>query len=405
MVRNHLTKQLTVKTGNLFHGLYSKPHSRISLIGICILFTFLIQIISGVMIAFSLNCDPMNIPMSRNEEDMEDLYTDDFFWLHERGVDYSFILIYAHMFRKLQIASFTKKQEGAWKTGVLLLLLLHVVTFLGLVLCCTHLSEVTLTIAANMLHSAVLKYGKIYWWIFPNQELNVDTVTRLMYAHYLSALFLFAAAVYHSLEMHRDWKDSVFDESQKHELAWFDDVFKNELVVFCQVLFIVSGSSLFLYDLSEPSSTELFMWGDVGSVSEIRFYGVTPHWYFRAYMAWLIVCPHHYLGLGGLVFFLVSLYYQPNIKNLVKSTGSLVFWTESPTVVAMNITLLLSVLYGVSYLPYGKFFNRLGGNPMSLLSFSFVLIYLSAPIYIWLYSLNWKFHKVSRNTRVVWNFM
>ena len=113
MFRNHISKQITTKIGNLFHGLYSKPHSRISLVGICILFTFVIQIISGVMIAFSFNCDPMNIPMSRNEEDMEDLYTDDFFWLHERGVDYSYILIYAHMFRKLQIASFTKKQEGA----------------------------------------------------------------------------------------------------------------------------------------------------------------------------------------------------------------------------------------------------------------------------------------------------
>ena len=66
------------------------------------------------------------------------------------------------MIRKFKIASFNKKQEGAWKTGVFLLLFLHVVTFFGLVLCCTHLSEVTLTIAANMLHSVVMKYGKIY---------------------------------------------------------------------------------------------------------------------------------------------------------------------------------------------------------------------------------------------------
>lgn len=343
---------------------------------------------SGIMISFSLNCDPMNIPMSRNEEDMEDLYTDDFFWMHERGVDYSYILIYSHMFRKFQLGSFNKKQEGAWKTGVFLLLFLHVVTFFGLVLCCTHLSEVTLTIAANMLHSAVMKYGKIYWWVFPNQELNVDTVMRLMYAHYVTAFLLLAAAIYHSLEMHYDWKDSVHDESQKHEFSWFDDVIKNEVLAYLQVLTYVALISLYLYKSSEPASTELFMWGDVGAVSEIRFYGVTPHWYFRAYMSWLIVCPHHYLGLGGLLFFMLSLYYQPQIKNINRGANGFVVWTNSPTIVFLNVAFVLSILYAVSYLPYGKFFNRLGGNPATLASFSFILIFLSTPIYIWLNYIN-----------------
>ena len=79
MLLNHITKLLTLRVSNLFHTLTSKPHSRVSLVGICVLFIFIFQIISGIMISFSLNCDPMNIPMSRNEEDMEDLYTDDFF--------------------------------------------------------------------------------------------------------------------------------------------------------------------------------------------------------------------------------------------------------------------------------------------------------------------------------------
>lgn len=96
-----------------FYTLRSPNHNQLSLIGIFILFVFIIQLLSGVMLSFSLNCDPMNIPMSRNEEDMEDLYTDDFFWLHERGVDYSFIFIYFHIMRKLHIGGYTTKQEGA----------------------------------------------------------------------------------------------------------------------------------------------------------------------------------------------------------------------------------------------------------------------------------------------------
>ena len=41
-----------------------------------------------------------------SEEDLEDLYADDFFWLHERGVDLIFIFSYSHLLRKLYINVF-----------------------------------------------------------------------------------------------------------------------------------------------------------------------------------------------------------------------------------------------------------------------------------------------------------
>lgn len=55
-----------------------------------------------------------------------------------------------------------------------------------------------------MLATATAKYGKIYWWVFPAEELNTDTVLRMMYGHYTTAFIIFAAAVLHSLEMHYD---------------------------------------------------------------------------------------------------------------------------------------------------------------------------------------------------------
>jgi hypothetical protein len=35
--------------------------------------------------------------------------------------------------------------------------------------------------------------------------------------------------------------------------------------------------SLYLYPEPEALSYELFMWGDVGFVTDVRFYGVAPH--------------------------------------------------------------------------------------------------------------------------------
>jgi hypothetical protein len=37
------------------------------------------QLVSGTMLSFSLVTEPMVIPMNREEEDVENIYTDDFF--------------------------------------------------------------------------------------------------------------------------------------------------------------------------------------------------------------------------------------------------------------------------------------------------------------------------------------
>ena len=55
------------------------------------------------MLSFSLIPEPMIVPIVREEEDIEDLFIDDFFWLHERGVDLLFIFLYMHLFRKLYL--------------------------------------------------------------------------------------------------------------------------------------------------------------------------------------------------------------------------------------------------------------------------------------------------------------
>jgi hypothetical protein len=41
--------------------------------------SILSQLISGIMLSFSLIPEPMLVPIVRDEEDLEDLYTDDFF--------------------------------------------------------------------------------------------------------------------------------------------------------------------------------------------------------------------------------------------------------------------------------------------------------------------------------------
>jgi len=147
---------MNINIGNLlkyFATLSVSFHDINSLFGFFTFLTIFANLLSGTMLSFSLIPEPMIVPIVRNEEDLEDLYTDDFFWMHERGVDLIFVFSWLHLFRKLYLNVFEYEHEATWKSGVFSFLIFQVVVFLGLVLCCTHLSEITLTIAANIFHT------------------------------------------------------------------------------------------------------------------------------------------------------------------------------------------------------------------------------------------------------------
>lgn len=350
------------------------------------------------MLALSLLPEPMLIPIVRDEEDLEDLYIDDFFWLHERGVDLIFIFSYIHLFRKLYLNIFEFEQEASWKSGVFTFLVFQVVVFCGLVLCCTHLSEITLTIAANILHTFFLFYGKFYWWVFTDKQLNCDTLIRLAYAHYIAAFYMAYIAVLHGIDMHYDWKNETSYDGLETEMIWWDEALSNELGNTVNMLLIIIIFCYFFYPEPEALSYEIFMWGDIGLVPDVRFYGVAPHWYFRPFMAWLIVCPHHKTGIFGLVFFFFVLFHQPTLHGVNEQNGylkrSLLVSKAkfdrsnlySSSYLNQEVTLFYQLFYGffigcalytTSFLPYGRFYNRLSGNIGMLGAYMYVFIYLS----------------------------
>jgi hypothetical protein len=57
---------------------------------------------------------------------------------------------------------------------------------LGICLSASHLSDLTLTVAANIYWSLLNNTHKSYYFIFTNKHLNADELMRLMLLHYIS---------------------------------------------------------------------------------------------------------------------------------------------------------------------------------------------------------------------------
>lgn len=420
--RNDLTSQFSklMYIVKYFNNLKISYHNLNALWGFIVFITIFSQCISGTMLSFSLVNDSLLISNSREEEDGENNYTDDFFWLHERGVDLVIISSFFHLLRKIYLGISDLEQEYSWKTGVFAFLIIQITIFAGLVLCTTHLSEITLVIAANALHTFFVFTGKPYWWFFTDKHLNTDTIIRLMYLHYCIAFYLLFLGLIHGIDMHYDWKAKGFFNGIKQQLSWWDEALANELRLLVNCLVILGCIGEYLYAEPEALSYEIFMWGDIGLVTDIRFYGVAPHWYFRPYMAWLIACPYHYVGIFGLVFFFVVLYFQVSLfgvsdqENLKQTNTIYSFFNDLKITLRQNTILsnfiprfllnksslsnyndwnainydlslqwlisfaffFLSILYTLSYLPYGRFYNKVGGNTGLLVAYFYIFSFL-----------------------------
>ena len=379
-----------------------KNHYGLSIVGIIIILTFVLQLVSGVSLALSLVPETMLVASSRDEEDADALFTDDFFWLHERGVDIIFIFSYTHLARKLYLVNNYLSQEFAWKSGAFILMLLQIVTFLGLVLCSTHLSDITLKIAANTMHQIFNLKTKIYWWLFTDKDLNTDTLIRLAYAHYISAFILAMLVIVHAVDMHFDWKSDQNLDGLKNEMQWWNEVVINEIVTFLYFILLLFVGGLLLYTEPEVIHYELFSWGDVGFITDPNFNQVAPHWYFRPLMSFLLVIPHALVGVFGLGLFFILIYYQINLYNMGESRSykisafkgainSKFFKNYQPkkSGVDFNFTyqmrfflFIMACTYTTTFLPNGKYYLSVGGNEALLIAYLIIFLHLTFPMHI-----------------------
>ena len=310
---------------------------------------------------------------------MEELYSDDLFNLHERGVDLTFIFLYLHLYRKLYLKSYYLLQISAWKSGSLLFLLIHGVIFFGLVLCCTHLSDITLKIAANILQTVFFKYGRVSYILFTTHTINTDTLIRMMYLHYLLAIGMWGVIILHLLDMHYGYRNNIFFKFLNQLLNWFGEVFKFEYLSVISILSLLVWVISLRFKPDEPLSFEIFMWGDIGINTEVRFLSVAPHWYFRSYMSWLLFCPHHYLGIYGLIVLFVIVYYLPNLYNWLlksyKQIQKLINLSKSYLSPVTYWVFILCCIYSISYLPCGKYFTYVQGNIATTFSYLYIYAY------------------------------
>jgi len=87
---------------------------------------------------------------------------------------------------------------------------------------------------------------------------------------------MFYLAILHGLDLHYDWKNEISYDGLEAEMVWWDEAFANEIGTFLEAVIVLIIICWWMYPEPESISYELFMWGDIGLVTDVRFLWCSP---------------------------------------------------------------------------------------------------------------------------------
>jgi len=372
---------------NAFVNKLILPFSSVtSVLGFMLLIAIVSQILSGFYLGWYYMPEPGLVIELREEMFNETRFGAEIFYMHVRGVDTIFILSYLHIFKKIYLKNYITAESDGWILGGYAFFWFHYVVALGICLSASHLSDLTLTIIANIYWSLFDNIYKTYYVVFTNKHLNTDQMTRLMIFHYFTPWYYLYLIQLHILFCHESWDsdsgESTYEDKSGSYISWFYDAFLKEIQdawYWTIVVFVY----FYLHHFNAGTVNYFFFerW-NISEMDEIRFYGVAPHWYFRPLMGVLVISPTHYEGLMWMGLFFILLTFLPIIYNWYN-----VYHKHLPNIPMQNsllqtfffILFLMSLICTSSMLPCGRYYYEpeggYVGNPWVKFSLQYVYLY------------------------------
>jgi quinol-cytochrome oxidoreductase complex cytochrome b subunit len=296
------------------------------------------------------------------------------------------LLSYAHIFKKIFLKNYVTSESDGWILGGYAFVLFHGIIFLGIMLSATHLSDITLTVLANIFWSLFNNIHKTYYIIFTNKHLNIDEMTRMMMLHYFIPFYYLYLVQMHIWFCHESWDsdsgENTYEDKTGTYLSWFYDAMLKEFQDgFYWVLYVFLYYFFHHFNGGTVSYFFFERW-NIAELDEIRFYGIAPHWYFRPLMGLLTICPTHYEGLFWTMAYLIGMACLPIIYNFYNPTSKYIaaIPMQNSLLQTTFFMLFMMSLYCVwSVLPCGRYYYEPSagyvGNPWIKFSWQYIYLY------------------------------
>jgi ubiquinol-cytochrome c reductase cytochrome b subunit len=271
-----------------------------SLLGICLI----IQILTGAFLAMHYT-PHVDFAFNSVEHIMRDVNNG---WIirytHANVASFFFIFVYMHIARGLYYSSYKSPRVLLWSIGVIILILMMAIAFLGYVLPYGQMSLWGATVITNLL-SAIPVFGQdIVEFVWGGFSVNNATLNRFFSLHYLLPFVLAALAVAHLIALHEHGSNNPNGVSSNGDRIAFHPyfIFKDLVTIFA--FFLALSIIVFFYPNLLGHSDNY-----IPADPMVTPASIVPEWYLLPYYAILRSIPNKLIGViamfGSLLILLI----------------------------------------------------------------------------------------------------
>jgi len=271
-----------------------------SLLGACLI----IQILTGSFLAMHYQAH-VDFAFSSVEHIMRDVNAGYIIrYCHANVASFFFIFVYAHIGRRIYYTSYKSPRVLLWSIGVIILVLMIAIAFLGYVLPYGQMSLWGATVITNLL-SAIPVFGQdLVELIWGGFSVSNATLNRFFSLHFLLPFVLAALVVAHLIALHIHGSNNPNGITSNTDRLAFHPyfIFKDLVTIF---LFLLVLSILVFYYPNLLGHSDNYIPANPMQTPP----SIVPEWYLLPYYAILRSIPNKLLGVlamfGSLLIFLV----------------------------------------------------------------------------------------------------
>ena len=165
-------------------------------------------------------------------------------YLHANGASFFFIVVYLHFFRGLYYGSYFYPRRLLWGSGVIILLLMIITSFLGYVLPWGQMSYWAATVITNLASTVPFFGQKIVNWLWSGFSVDNPTLSKFFSLHYIFPFIILAFVLLHLALLHQagssnpsGWRRRI-DEIPFHPYYTIKDFYSIILFISALLIFV-----------------------------------------------------------------------------------------------------------------------------------------------------------------------
>jgi len=331
-----------------------------SLLALCLI----LQILTGVFLAMHY-VPHVDFAFNSVEHIVRDVSNG---WIvrytHANVASFFFICVYAHVARGLYYGSYKSPRVLVWSIGVIILVLMMAIAFLGYVLPYGQMSLWGATVITNLLSAIPVVGQDLVELIWGGYSVSNATLNRFFSLHFVLPFLLAALAMAHMIALHSQGSNNpngISSNGDRYSMHPYF-TFKDLVTIF---LFLLALSIIVFYYPNLLGHSDNYIQANPMSTPA----SIVPEWYLLPFYAILRSIPNKLIGVLAMFGSLLILLILPVVDlsrvrgNQFRPAMKLAFWffvvnffmlmwigAEHPTTPYLEIGQISTAFYFVWFL-------------------------------------------------------